>query len=123
MNKPNPLASIEESVAQFARDRDWDQFHTPKNLILAATAEMGELAEVLQWKSDEEVASFLKSDEGKTKLSEEVADVVIYLIRLCQKSEISLVNAISDKLLVNSKKYPIDLSRGNSKKYSERSND
>jgi len=123
MNKLNPLASIEESVAQFARDRDWDQFHTPKNLILAATAEMGELAEVLQWKSDEEVASFLKSDEGKNKLSEEVADVVIYLIRLCQKSEISLVNAISDKLLVNSKKYPIDLSRGNSKKYSERSND
>jgi dCTP diphosphatase len=120
MNEPNSLASIEESVAQFARDRDWDQFHTPKNLILAAIAEMGELAEVLQWKSDEEVTSFLKSDEGKTKLSEEIADVVIYLIRLCQKSEISLVNAINDKLLVNAKKYPIDLSRGNAKKYSER---
>jgi len=120
MNEPNPLASIEESVAQFARDRDWDQFHTPKNLILAATAELGELAEVLQWKSDEEVVLFLKSDEGKTRLSEEIADVVIYLIRLCQKSDISLVNAINDKLLLNSKKYPIDSSRGNAKKYSER---
>jgi dCTP diphosphatase len=120
MNQTDSLAQIEDSIAQFARDRDWDQFHTPKNLIIAATAEMGELAEVLMWKSDEEIASFLKSEECKNRLSDEIADVVIYLIRLCQKSEIDLIKAINDKLLVNSKKYPIELSRGNAKKYSER---
>jgi len=120
MNQSDSLAQTEESIAQFARDRDWDQFHTPKNLILAATAEMGELAEVLQWKSDEEVSSFLESEVGKSRLSDEIADVVIYLIRLCQKSEIDLVEAINAKLFVNSKKYPIDLSKGNAKKYSER---
>lgn len=120
MNEPDLLTQLEESIAQFAVERDWDQFHTPKNLILAATAEMGELAEVLQWKSDEEVVSFLKSDEGKARLSEEIADVVIYLIRLCQKAEISLIKAIKDKLQINSKKYPIEYSKGNAKKYSER---
>lgn len=119
MNNSDSLAQIESMIEQFAIAREWDKFHTPKNLILAAVAEMGELAELLQWKSDEEVFSYLTSKQGKQRMSEEIADVVIYLIRLCQKSEINLIEAINSKVQLNSTKYPIALSKGNSKKYTE----
>lgn len=119
MTNSDSLAQIENLIEQFATAREWDKFHTPKNLVLAAVAEMGELAELLQWKSDLEVASFLTSEQGKQRMSEEIADVVIYLIRLCQKSQIDLIDAINTKVQLNSAKYPIDLSKGNSKKYTE----
>jgi dCTP diphosphatase len=86
---------------------------------MAATSEIGELAEVLQWKSDEEVIAYLQTKQGRTKLSEEIADVAIYLIRLCQKTEINFIDAIQNKLNLNEEKYPIDTCKGSAKKYSE----
>lgn len=120
MSNSDSLSQVEDLVEKFANDRDWDQFHTPKNLIMAATAEMGELAEILQWKSDLEIVSYLQSTEGRARLSEEIADIAIYLIRLCQKTNIDFLEAIKNKIEINNNKYPIEKSKGNSTKYTDR---
>jgi dCTP diphosphatase len=109
-------------IQNFSDARDWSQFHTVKNLILAVSAEVGELAEVVQWKSDQEVVEYLKSPEGKNKLSEEVADVAIYLLRICQQQQIDFVEVLNKKMDSNSVKYPVDKSKGNALKYTELSN-
>lgn len=119
MAQEDSIAKLQAQIQVFSEERDWDQFHTPKNLILAATSEMGELAEVLQWKSDDEVIEYLSSQSGKDRISEEIADVAIYLIRLCQKSNIDFIEAIRSKISINESKYPAQKSRGNSKKYNE----
>jgi dCTP diphosphatase len=119
MTQEDSIAKLQAQIQVFSEERDWDQFHTPKNLILAATSEMGELAEVLQWKSDDEVNEYLSSQSGKDRISEEIADVAIYLIRLCQKSNIDFIEAIRSKISINESKYPAQKSRGNSKKYNE----
>ena len=106
-------------IQNFSDARDWSQFHTVKNLILAVSAEVGELAEVVQWKSDQEVVEYLKSPEGKNKLSEEVADVAIYLLRICQQQQIDFVEILNKKMDSNSVKYPVDKSKGNALKYTE----
>jgi dCTP diphosphatase len=119
MKSEDSFSQINELIRHFSELRDWDQFHTPKNLILAATSEMGELAEVLQWKSDDEVIEYLSSQSGKDRISEEIADVAIYLIRLCQKSNIDFIEAIRSKLSINESRYPAEKSKGKSKKYNE----
>lgn len=86
---------------------------------MAATAEMGELAEVLQWKSDEEVAGFLRSEQGRERISEEIADVAIYLIRLCQTLNLNFIEIVGKKITENDLKYPIDRSKGSAKKYKD----
>ena len=119
MKSEDSFSQINEFIRHFSELRYWDQFHTPKNLILAATSEMGELAEVLQWKSDDEVIEYLSSQSGKDRISEEIADVAIYLIRLCQKSDIDFIEAIRSKLSINESRYPAEKSKGKSKKYNE----
>jgi dCTP diphosphatase len=111
--------NLDGLIEQFSLDRDWDQFHTPKNLLIALMAEMGELSEVILWKSDKDLENYLASSEGKEKISEEIADVAIYLIRLCQKLNIDLLEIIKSKMEKNNSKYPVDKSKGNSKKYTE----
>jgi NTP pyrophosphatase (non-canonical NTP hydrolase) len=106
-------------IEQFSLDRDWDKFHTPKNLLIALIAEMGELSEVVLWKSDQDLEKYLLSGEGKEKISEEIADVAIYLIRLCQKLNINLLEIIKSKMEKNNSKYPVNKSKGNSKKYTD----
>jgi dCTP diphosphatase len=93
-------------IQNFSDARDWSQFHTVKNLILAVSAEVGELAEVVQWKSDQEVVEYLKSPEGKNKLSEEVADVAIYLLRICQQQQIDFVKILNKKMVLRLKPRP-----------------
>ena len=86
---------------------------------MAATSEMGELSETLQWKSDLEVKDYLASESGKKKICEEIADVAIYLIRLCQKVEVDFVEILLSKIDLNESKYPVDKSKGTSQKYNE----
>lgn len=105
-------------MQKFADERDWDQFHSVRNLVLAVIGEAGELAELLQWVSDDEITSFLEAG-GRQRLSEELADVLIYLIRLADKAGVDLELALSDKLASNAEKYPVDQARGNAKKYTE----
>ena len=113
------LELVQEKIREFSNLRDWSQFHTIKNLILAVSAEVGELAEVIQWKTDEEVAAYLNTPEGKNKLSEEVADTAIYLLRICQQQKLNFLEILNKKMDSNSIKYPVDKSKGNALKYTE----
>jgi dCTP diphosphatase len=109
---------LRQQVAAFAQDRDWDQFHSVRNLILALVGEVGEIAEIVQWVSDDKINELLKSG-GRERLAQELADVLIYLVRVADKSGVDLAKAVSDKLAENDAKYPKDKARGNAKKYTE----
>ena len=113
------MNQIKTSTSRFIKQENLDHYSTAKNLILAVSAEVGELAEVVQWKSDQEAAEYLKTPEGKSKLSEEVADVAIYLLRICQQQNLNFIDILRKKMELNASKYPVDKSRGNSTKYSE----
>ena len=113
------LEDLLQKIQAFSDERDWSQFHTVKNLIIAVSAEVGELAEVVQWKSDQEAAEYLNTPEGKSKLSEEVADVAIYLLRICQQQNLNFIDILNKKMESNSHKYPIEKSKGNALKYTE----
>jgi len=111
------LHQLREKLRVFASERDWDQFHSPKNLAIALSVEAGELLEQFQWIGDLE--SGAPSSEHKVRIAEEVADVLLYLIRLADKLDINLVEAAHSKLQINALKYPIERARGSSKKYTE----
>ena len=113
------LEDLLKKIQAFSDERDWSQFHTAKNLIIAVSAEVGELAEVVQWKSDQEAAEYLNTPEGKSKLSEEVADVAIYLLRICQQQNLNFIDIVNKKMQVNAEKYPVGKSKGSAKKYNE----
>mmetsp|Transcript_3527 Transcript_3527/g.9407 ORF Transcript_3527/g.9407 Transcript_3527/m.9407 type:complete len:200 (+) Transcript_3527:26-625(+) len=115
------LCDIRDHLRVFARERDWDQFHTPRNVCLALVGEVGELAECFQWKGDAGAAEGLPgwAEEKKLHLSEELADVLLYLVRLSDKCGIDLPAAATRKIQRNAAKYPAALVRGSSKKYNE----
>ena len=111
---------MQETIARirkFRDDRDWQQFHDPKNLAVSIAIEAAELLELFQWQSGEEATRF--AAENKERVSEEIADVAIYLIELADITGIDLAKAIEAKLEKNAKKYPVDKARGVSTKYTE----
>lgn len=106
---------IQKRLSKFAQDRDWEQFHTPKNLTMALSVEASELVEIFQWLTPEQSNNL--TDKQMTSVEEEVADVAIYLLRLCDVLDIDIESSVMDKIKVNSDKYPVNLSKGNAKKY------
>jgi dCTP diphosphatase len=111
------LTDLRLELRRFAAERDWDQFHSPKNLAMALSVEAAELLEHFQWLSDAE--SFALRPETRVKVSEELADVLLYLVRLADKLDVDLATSALEKLKVNATKYPADKAWGSSKKYSE----
>lgn len=105
-------------ILDFIKERDWEQFHTPHNLVISIGAEVGELLECFQWKTEEEVRSMVVND-GTEKVADEVADIYMYLVSLCNSMNIDMENAIINKLAKNSLKYPVEKSFGSAKKYTE----
>jgi dCTP diphosphatase len=111
------LESLTLSLRRFAADRDWDQFHSPKNLASALTVEAAELLEQFQWLTEEQSRN-LPADK-RLAVSHELADVLLYLLQIADKLQIDLVASAERKLELNASKYPAALARGSSKKYSE----
>ena len=111
------IEALRSKLRLFAEERDWDKFHSPKNLAAALSVEAAELLEHFQWLTEVESASL--SEEKRREVSEELADVLIYLIRLADKLEIDLVQAAEQKMLKNAEKYPVEKSKGKSTKYTE----
>ncbi len=103
------MRKVSEAVIQFTKDRDWDQFHSPENLAKSIAIESGELLECFQW----------NNSYNKEKVCDELADVVNYAILLADKLDVDLEDIVMKKLEKNSKKYPVEKSKGNSKKYTE----
>ena len=122
MNEPAQLvntAELANALDAFARDRDWAQFHSPKNLVMALTGEVGELNELFQWLTEEQSRAVADDPQRKQRVGEELADVLFYLVRTAEVLGIDLNQAATQKLALNADKYPIDKARGNSKKYSD----
>lgn len=111
---------LQARLREFARERDWDQFHSPKNLTTALMCEAGELAEVFQWLTPEQSHSVMSDPALARAVREEMADVLLYLLRLADKLNVNLEEAALAKMHVNAAKYPVDVARGSAEKYSRR---
>ena len=111
------LDSLRERLRSFARERDWDQFHTPKNLACAVVTEAAELLAHFRWA--DEVKTPQLTEMQRREISYEIADVLLFLVRLADKVDIDPIRAAHEKLEINAKKYPADKARGSSKKYTE----
>ena len=111
------LESLRDQLRTFASERDWDQFHSPKNLAAALAVEASELLEHFQWLT--EAQSQQLPPETLNEVSNEVADVLLYLIRISDKVGIDLIAAANAKILLNAEKYPVEKARGSSRKYTE----
>lgn len=112
-----PLNELMLRVRQFAAERDWEQFHTPKNLAMALVAEAGELAAEFQWLTAAQSA--VPDAQQMKRIQAESADVLIYLVRLADKLGFDLLAAATVKIQENERRYPADKVRGSSKKYDE----
>ncbi len=113
----NSLQPLVDALRAFAAERQWEQFHTPKNLACALSVEVAELLEHFQWMN--EAQSQALTDSKKAEVSAEAADVFLYLLQLCDKLGIDLVAAAHAKMQVNAEKYPAALARGTAAKYTD----
>jgi NTP pyrophosphatase (non-canonical NTP hydrolase) len=116
MSKPD-MDQLQQQLREFAAERDWDQFHSPKNLSMALIAEAAELVEHFQWLTQEQSRAL--PDRKQAEVAQELADIFIYLLRLADKLDIDLLQATQDKLRLNAEKYPAEHVRGSAKKYTE----
>lgn len=117
LNRINSLESLRDRLRDFARERDWDQYHTPKNLSMALIAEAAELVEHFQWVEGDK--SHLLEDKTRKSVEEELADILIYLVRISDKLGVDLFEAVERKIVINEQKYPAEKVRGSAKKYTE----
>ena len=113
------LAEIKTRVLAFARERDWEQFHAPKNLSMALAAEAGELMEHFLWATPEASRTIAQDAAKRRKIEEELADVVIYALEFANMTGIDVAAAIETKMAANAAKYPVEKAKGRSDKYTE----
>lgn len=113
----NDLHQLKLMMREFADTRDWNQFHSPKNLAMALSVEAAELLEHFQWLTEQQSKNL--PAQQLEKVSHELADILLYLVRLADKLDIDLFSAAQNKMHLNNEKYPVEKSRGNAKKYTE----
>lgn len=111
------LTALRDQLRTFAAERDWDQFHSPKNLASALAVEAAELLEPFQWLTEEQSRNL--SDKQRSAVTDELADVQIYLIRLADKLDVDLLQAVRAKIARNAEKYPVEVFKGSARKYSD----
>jgi NTP pyrophosphatase (non-canonical NTP hydrolase) len=111
------LRALQLRLAAFAAARDWEQFHSPKNLAMALSVEAAELVEEFQWLTEAESKALDAERHERVRL--ELADVFIYLLRLADRLDVDLMRAADDKMVLNERKYPADRVRGDARKYTE----
>ncbi len=123
MDAPNDatatLAELKARVRAFVRERDWEQFHNPKNLAMALAAETGELMEHFLWATPEASAALAADPGRRAKIADELADVVIYALGFANVTGLDVAAAIDAKMIANARKYPVEKARGRSAKYTE----
>ena len=113
------LNDLNARLLAFARERDWEQFHSPKNLSMALAGEAGELLEHFQWRSFEESEAHCRNEDARQEIADEMADIAIYLTEMADNLGIDLLAAMASKLDKNAAKYPVEKARGSHKKYSD----
>ena len=116
------ISSLQTMLADFAEDRDWEQFHNPKNLVMALSGEVGELAAEFQWLTPEQAVQVMDDPEHAAAVSQELADVFSYLRRLADVLSVDLEEALREKVALNAERYPVEQSLGNALKYTAHQN-
>ncbi len=117
LNEVLEVGKFQKRFSEFAKEREWEQFHSPKNISMALSVESSELMEIFQWMKTDESRELNENDLKKVR--DEVADVLLYTLRIADLLNINLEEAIESKMEQNAQKYPVEKSRGNSKKYNE----
>ncbi len=110
----------QKKIDSFAKDRNWDKFHSPKNLTMALSGEVGELSDILQWLTEEESMKENLNEKTLCLVKEELADIFIYLIRIADKLDINIEEEVKNKIKLNEEKYPVHLSKNDATKYNRR---
>ena len=113
------ISDLKARVLAFVRERDWEQFHTPKNLSMALAAETGELMEHFLWATGEQSRAIVNEPAKRARIADELADVVIYAIEFANMTGLDIAAAIQAKMAANAKKYPVEKARGRSDKYTD----
>jgi NTP pyrophosphatase (non-canonical NTP hydrolase) len=116
---PFDFAELQSYMREFVKDREWEQFHTPKNLAMALAGEAGELLEIFQWLTPDESQSIMKDPKTAQAVKDELADVLAYCARLADVLSVDVGGAVWEKMRRNAAKYPADKARGNAKKYTD----
>ena len=111
-DKKTTLSELKELIDSFADERNWKQFHSPKNLSMSISIEAAELMEIFQWLSLEEAKDIMESGSKRDDAIDEIADVIIYAFAFCVRNNIDISNAIRQKMEKNNKKYPVDKYKG-----------
>ena len=112
------IDALQKRLAEFAAERDWEQFHSPKNLAMALAAEAGELVEEFQWLTETESANL--DPAKKQAVAHELADILIYLVRLADRVGVDLDVVVPEKIQINAEKYPVELAKGSAAKMNHR---
>jgi NTP pyrophosphatase (non-canonical NTP hydrolase) len=113
------ITSLQRELRDFAVERDWEQFHSPKNLVMALAGEVGELTEIFQWLTPDQSAGVMVQGASAARVREEMADVLAYLLRLADVLGVDLEAALADKILKNAAKYPVETARSSATKYTD----
>jgi NTP pyrophosphatase (non-canonical NTP hydrolase) len=113
------VQQIKEHVMAFARAREWEQFHSPKNLSMALAAESGELMEFFLWATSEQSRAIANDPVKRGKIADELADIVIYALEFANATGLDVASSIEAKMVANGKKYPVEKARGRADKYTE----
>ena len=113
------LGELQDQLRHFARARDWEQFHSPKNLAMALAGEVGELNALLQWVSADETADWLEHPANAESIRLEIADILSYLLLIADAVDVDPVAAALEKVVLNEKRYPVGRSRGTAAKYTD----
>ena len=119
MDSQTTVSELTEKVIQFRDARNWLQFHNLKDLTIGLSIEAAELQELFLWKNDDEVLAYLQSEEGRQRISEELADVMIYVLYIAHGARIDLSEAVENKIRLNGEKYPVEKCWGEKKKYTD----
>jgi NTP pyrophosphatase (non-canonical NTP hydrolase) len=113
------IHELKEKIKDFCDKRDWDQFHNAKELAVALSIEASELLEIFRWKNPQEVSELFNNPKKKEDIEDEMADIMYFLVRMAQRYNIDLSEALDRKMEKNEKKYPVEKAKGSNKKYNE----
>jgi NTP pyrophosphatase (non-canonical NTP hydrolase) len=120
MDQKKTVGELKDIVQYFCEERDWDQFHNPKDLAIGISTEANELLDIFRFKTDEQMKQIFLDTQRREHVEEEIADTLFFILRFAQMNRIDLSKAIVDKIEKNSKKYPVEEAKGKNNKYNER---
>ncbi len=118
-DRDTAIAALKSLVADFCTARDWDRYHSAKELAVGIVTEAAELLDEFRFKSDDEVAAVLADPARRSDVERELADVLFFVLRFAQRFEIDLATALRDKMALNAERYPVNKARGSNRKYTE----